>query len=766
MKKLLVVVLALCIASFAVAENINKADLQSAIDAYESGYEVTKAQHKMLSQYYFDTPVIDHAGGPDAYGYIFKDSDEVDGPVYDWIDITATGTEVSDIENIGDDDYIGPYTLGFAFPFYGINRTEVYFHSNGVISFDDWGDDASYGNEALPGTNTDLEGAALCFFWDDFDPALQTDYDGGQIYYEAMTLNDMDAFVVTYENVMAYPGALDQVTCTVQTILYEDGTIVFQYNNFDDGFEMNDDAETIGIVNDDLTIWLEASLFDNPLDYPFAGLAIEFTTDVTPDAELTGTVTDFDTGMPIEGAIVEAGGMTGTTGTDGVYTITGLFSVTTIVTATATGYFDFGPESVDLVSGTNTFNFTMVETPAQTFFTDFETDGEPFSADSVWAYGMPTVDPIGAYSGDYAWGTVLDGDYNNSQDVMLMSTPIAVESAAAFMTYYHWFEYESGYDGYSVNISTDGGTTWTLLTPEGDYPDDTVTGLDGGPGFTGSNGAWEMVTVQFAGYEGQEVVFGFRHGTDSSVNGYSGVTIDDFALYGTGGGVEPDPVTLTLTPTNTVIPPSGGDVVYDAQLVSTIPAQMAGLRYQTFVTLPNSSVVGPLANVPFNLTPFMDVTVTGQTQSIPSFAPTGMYTLTGIAGVPNNPNLQVSDSFMFEKTGVAADGVDNWDASDFVIASDENVTATLPTAYAMNKAYPNPFNPSTSIMIALPETSELTVSVFNVMGQQVAQLANGQFSAGQHNFSFEASNLASGLYFIQAQVPGQLNAIQKVTLMK
>ncbi|MCB2211542.1 carboxypeptidase regulatory-like domain-containing protein [bacterium] len=758
MKKLLVVVLALCIASFAVAENINKADAVDAINAYQAGVELTKAQDAILSQIgYGSGNSIDNTGGPDDFGYIYKDSEEADGPVFGWIDITATGTSV--ILDMSDDNYGGPYPMGFSFPFYGTDRTDFYVQSNGSISFYDGY--ISLSNYEMPYASY---GAMIAWFWDDLDPADATDAD---LLYETMMVNDQNALVLSFLNWDEYAGNPDptlQESVTAQIILFEDGTITIQYQTVETGIDIS--SCTIGMQNDDASTGLTVLYNGSIADYPYDSLAIEFSSDVVADASLTGTVTDFDTGNPIVGAEVTAGGVTVTTDGSGVYNITDLFPVTVNVTATATDYFNFGPESVDLVSGVNTFDFQMVMAPTQTFFTDFETDGEPFSADSVWAYGMPVVDPTGAYSGDYAWGTVLDGDYDNSQDVVLMSTPITVESPAAFMTYYHWFEYETGWDGYNVNISIDGGTTWTVLVPEGDYPDDSVSGLGGEAGFTGTNGAWEMVTVPFAGYEGQEVVFGFRHGTDSSVNGYSGVTIDDFALYGTGGGVEPDPVTLTLTPTNTVIPPSGGDVVYDAQLVSTIPAQMAGLRYQTFVTLPNSNVVGPLANIPFNLTPFMDITVTGQTQSIPSNAPTGTYTFTGIAGVPNNPNLQVSDSFTFEKTGVAADGVDNWDASEFVIASDENVTATLPTAYAMNKAYPNPFNPSTSIMIALPETSDLTVSVFNVMGQQVAQLANGKFSAGQHNFSFEASNLASGLYFIQAQVPGQLNAIQKVTLMK
>ncbi|GBE30087.1 MAG TPA: T9SS type A sorting domain-containing protein [Bacteroidetes bacterium] len=79
---------------------------------------------------------------------------------------------------------------------------------------------------------------------------------------------------------------------------------------------------------------------------------------------------------------------------------------------------------------------------------------------------------------------------------------------------------------------------------------------------------------------------------------------------------------------------------------------------------------------------------------------------------------------------------------------------------------PNPFNPTTTISINLPESAKLRVQVFNITGQQVAELANGQFSAGNHNLSFNASNMASGLYFVRATVPGQMDQVEKVMLVR
>jgi hypothetical protein len=91
----------------------------------------------------------------------------------------------------------------------------------------------------------------------------------------------------------------------------------------------------------------------------------------------------------------------------------------------------------------------------------------------------------------------------------------------------------------------------------------------------------------------------------------------------------------------------------------------------------------------------------------------------------------------------------------------------IPTEFALTKAYPNPFNPTLNVSISMPETSNLTVTVHNIMGQSVATLADGKnYSAGTHSFTFNGSDHSSGVYFIRAVVPGKFNQIQKVVLMK
>ena len=75
----------------------------------------------------------------------------------------------------------------------------------------------------------------------------------------------------------------------------------------------------------------------------------------------------------------------------------------------------------------------------------------------------------------------------------------------------------------------------------------------------------------------------------------------------------------------------------------------------------------------------------------------------------------------------------------------------VPTKSSLYQNYPNPFNPSTTIPYSLPQRSHVTLTVFNTLGQLVATLVNETEDAGNHNVRFDASALASGVYFYRIQ---------------
>jgi hypothetical protein len=90
---------------------------------------------------------------------------------------------------------------------------------------------------------------------------------------------------------------------------------------------------------------------------------------------------------------------------------------------------------------------------------------------------------------------------------------------------------------------------------------------------------------------------------------------------------------------------------------------------------------------------------------------------------------------------------------------------TLPVTSALMQNYPNPFNPSTTVRYALEHRAQVTLSVFNTLGQQVAVLQNGEQEAGFHEVRFDGSNLPSGVYFYRMQ-SGTFTETKKLVLTK
>lgn len=88
-----------------------------------------------------------------------------------------------------------------------------------------------------------------------------------------------------------------------------------------------------------------------------------------------------------------------------------------------------------------------------------------------------------------------------------------------------------------------------------------------------------------------------------------------------------------------------------------------------------------------------------------------------------------------------------------------------PTRMSLEQNYPNPFNPSTTIRYGLPNKSNVTLTVFNTLGQQVAQLVNGDMEAGYHEVKFDGSKLASGIYLYRMQA-GSYVETKKLLLVR
>ena len=93
------------------------------------------------------------------------------------------------------------------------------------------------------------------------------------------------------------------------------------------------------------------------------------------------------------------------------------------------------------------------------------------------------------------------------------------------------------------------------------------------------------------------------------------------------------------------------------------------------------------------------------------------------------------------------------------------VKLMTPIDFELSQNYPNPFNPVTAIKYSLPESGNVKLNIYNLLGEQVAELVNGYKDAGVHTINFNAENLKSGLYIYKLESNGFVRS-KKMTLIK
>lgn len=98
-------------------------------------------------------------------------------------------------------------------------------------------------------------------------------------------------------------------------------------------------------------------------------------------------------------------------------------------------------------------------------------------------------------------------------------------------------------------------------------------------------------------------------------------------------------------------------------------------------------------------------------------------------------------------------------------AGTDDRPSALPKTYSLSQNYPNPFNPTTIISFALPKAGLTTLRVYDILGRQVSTLVNRTMPAGNHMVAFDASRLASGIYFYRLE-SGSFSSTRKMILLK
>ncbi|TKJ42277.1 hypothetical protein CEE37_00950 [candidate division LCP-89 bacterium B3_LCP] len=219
------------------------------------------------------------------------------------------------------------------------------------------------------------------------------------------------------------------------------------------------------------------------------------------------------------------------------------------------------------------------------------------------------------------------------------------------------------------------------------------------------------------------------------------------------------------------IPATGGEFDFNIAITNN---EATSLSFDVWIVaqLPNGTWFGPLLG-PVNITLSASQTVNrDRIQTVPAAAPFGNYEYSGRVGI-HPDDIWHADSFTFVKWESGDGGpVNDWFNSGE--SFDQWLTLTtqpqIPDHFALYPAFPNPFNPATTICYALPQAAKVNLTVYNVSGRSVANLINGWRDAGVHEVTFNTLGasglrLSSGIY-IYRLTAGEFSASVKMVLMK
>ncbi|RLI32467.1 hypothetical protein DRO66_11315, partial [Candidatus Bathyarchaeota archaeon] len=302
-------------------------------------------------------PVSADTGGPDSFGYNWMDN-QVPTPLvtYNWIEINSTGV---DSGVAGDDVFGGPFPMGFTFDFYGNSYTDLYFNTNGLITFGSG--TGSTGNTAIPSAS--LPDNFIAPFWDDL--AVGPGYNSGSIYYETQGISPNRQFIVEWCNITTLGGAGPM---SFEVLLNETGEMWAQYNTVGSA---TSGSATVGIENSGGSDGLQYSF--NTLGTIFDNLAImfyspQYAVSVAPDPSILYgdllTTLSHNLTVANDGSANDTYDLaiSGNSWTSEIYDATGTFLITSL--SVPTGASDDIMVKVSIPGGVNYGDFDLAQLTA------------------------------------------------------------------------------------------------------------------------------------------------------------------------------------------------------------------------------------------------------------------------------------------------------------------------------------------------------------------------------------------------------------------
>ena len=254
--------------------------------------------------------------------------------------------------------------------------------------------------------------------------------------------------------------------------------------------------------------------------------------------------------------------------------------------------------------------------------------------------------------------------------------------------------------------------------------------------------------------------------TDQSFDANAEITPESATIY----------LKVKFTTTGT---PTDGDQLHVT--VATDPAFLTNVNVYTVVSSPvgiigefyfgtNVSAGSPHPAIGYDSWFWEKIVVNGDTVSVYAFADgeapadtaTWTYTTDNVAVGAGAPTLLIVGVTDDDSSAVHIDEVWYNETPTGMSISDDTPIAS---SYELGQNYPNPFNPITHIRFNIPETGNTKLTVFNIMGETVANLVDGVVSAGGHTVSWNAANMPTGVYFYRME-SGNFSQTRKLLLVK
>jgi hypothetical protein len=675
---------------------------------------------------------VDTAGGPDAFGYTWKDNLEPGGPRYGWLDVSGAGELVS---GLGDDNYVGPFQIGFPFRFYWYDVTQFYIGSNGYLKFGSPASIASPFPATIPLTATP----------NDFIGVYMADWVLGSLTAPDSCLlwtNNQDTCVVSWVNVEAWQPTGNTGSHTFQVILTDtDSSITFQIGSQSGPVYQSANWELSGIECNNGQVGLQRSAnmlmpasyavkfyYPDVVTYQVHDLAAEAVSnpnsegfflevgdEFTPWAVVKNVGNQPETSYQAQFIIQQIGGavqynqtVSGgpiAPGEEQIITYAATWTpaltqqYATRLTVTLAGEMNPANNLKSAECRTLTLPGTLLfdDGSPDAYLqwqgggggdaggaTRFVPPSYPIRIDSVkFMAGQPTEDVIlGIQDDDGPGGIPGTMLYSDTVDVTTTNT---------------W--YARGVSAQNIEI-TDGAfyVVWLMLTATSGLAEDQT------PTQAFSRQAWEYTGV-WSPYRAAETSDFMLRARISPVAGpnqppeivnYYPTDLDTVELN--------DAVDFGVTATD----PDGDPLSYVWKLDDVVQGT--------------------------------DSTVTIIFDELGAHE-VGVWVSDG----------ELSDSMFWDVTVVAV-GVEPFER-------------ILPTEYALQTPHPNPFNPTTTITFSLPLAGDVRLSVYDQTGREIAKLVAGWRPAGTHDVVFDATGLSSGIYLVK-MMTGNFTASQKIVMMK